>query len=74
MNRYCILGDRTWLGKSLLPRLSLWHAKYSVEMVSCLRDLLRESLLPSLVCCCAMSACNVYLDEIIFCFGRFYSK
>ena len=33
-----------WLGKSLLPRLSLWHAKYLVEMISCLRDLLRESL------------------------------
>ena len=63
-----------WLGKSLLPRLSLWHAKYSVEMVSCLGDLLRESLLPSLVCYCALSACNIYLDEMVFCLGRLCSK
>ena len=74
MKFYCVLGDCTWLGKSLLPRLSLWDAKCLVEMVSCLGDLLRESLLPSLVCCCALSTCNVYLDEIVFCFGRFYSK
>ena len=41
MKWYCMLGDWTWLGKSLLPILSLWHAKYSIEMVSCLGDLLR---------------------------------
>ena len=74
MKWYCMLGDWMWLGKSLLLRLSLWHAKYSVEMTSCLGDLLRESLLPSLVCCCAMSACNVYLDEMVFCFRRLCSK
>ena len=74
MKCYCVLGDWLWLGKSLLLRLSLWHAKYLVEIVSCLVDLLRESLLPSQVCCCALSACNVYLDEMIFCFGRFCSK
>ena len=63
-----------WLGKSLLPKLGLWHAKYSFEMVLCLADLLRESLLPSLVCCCVLLACNIYLDEMVFCFGRFCSK
>ena len=31
MKWYCVLG------KSLLPRLSLWHAKYSDEMVLCVR-------------------------------------
>ena len=72
MKWYCVLGNWAWLGKSLLPRLSLWHAKYLVEMVSCLRDLLGESLLPSLVCCCAQLACNIYLDEMSF--GRFCSK
>ena len=41
MKWYCVLGDWTWLDKSLLPRLSLWDAKYLVEMVSCLGDLLR---------------------------------
>ena len=30
--------------------------------------------LPSLVCCCTLSACNVYLDEMVFCFERFCSK
>ena len=74
MKWYSVLGDWTWLGKSLLPRLSVWHAKYSLDIVSCLGDLLRESLLPSLVCCCALSVCNVYLDEMVFCFGRFCSK
>ena len=66
MKWYCVLGDWTWLGKSLLPRRSLWHAKCSVEMISYLGDLLRESLLPSLVCCCAMSGCDIYLDEMVF--------
>ena len=56
---YCVLGDWMWLGKSLLPRLSLWHAKYSIEMVSCLGDLLRESLLLSLVCCCVLSVMSI---------------
>ena len=41
MKWYYVLKDWTWLGKALLPRLSLWHAKYSIEMVSCLGDLLR---------------------------------
>ena len=69
----CVLGDWTWLGKSLLPRLSLWHEKYLVENVSCLGDLIRDSN-TSLVCCCTLSACNTYLDETIFFFGRFCSK
>ena len=33
MKWYCVFGYWMWLGKSLLLRLSLWHAKYSVEMV-----------------------------------------
>ena len=74
MKWYYVLGDWTWLGKSLLLRMSLWHAKYSIEMVQCLGDLLRESLLPSLVCYCVMSACNIYLDVMVFCFGRFCIK
>ena len=74
MKWYFVLGDWTWLGKSQLTRPSLWHAKYSIEMVSCLGDLLRESLLPSLVCCYVMSACNIYLDEMIFSFGRLCCK
>ena len=40
----------------------------------CLGDLLRESLLSSRVCFCALLACNVYLDEMVFCFGRFCGK
>ena len=68
----CIRGLDV-IGKSLLPRLSLWHEKYSVENVSCLGDLLRDST-TSLVCCCTLSACNIYLDEMAFCFGKFCSK
>ena len=61
MKWYCVLGDWTWLSKSLLPKLSLCHPKYSIEMVSCLGDLLRKSLLLGLICCCVMSTCNIYI-------------
>ena len=37
-------------------------ASSDMGMILCMRELLRESLLPSLVCYCTMSACNIYLD------------
>ena len=46
----CVLGDWMWLGKSLLPKLSLWHGKYSVENLSCLGDLLRDTTTYQLLC------------------------
>ena len=39
-----------------------------LKMVSCLGDLLREFLLPNLVCYCVLSARNIYLDEMVFWF------
>ena len=61
MKWYCVLGDLTSLSKSLLHRLGLCHAKCSVEMVSCLEYLVRESLLPRLV---YMLLCPVSMQYI----------